>query len=176
VANRKCEHDRRHSTCSICSPESVYKMYAYKAEKRGLRFELTLDQFIEIVQRRCVFCGECVEPRGVDRRNNSRGYVFDNCQPCCGPCNALKGVRDQQTWLAGILKIAKYQEALQKQKALKPPAPLQTTPEPKEELTAPSDAEILEQGHTKLSRQLRPQFRIHDPNVSPEARRYLDGL
>src|SRR6267142_4784220 len=37
--------------------------------------------------------------------------------------------------------------------------------------SVPSEAEILEQGRIKLSNQLQPQFHIHDPNVSPDARR-----
>jgi hypothetical protein len=41
--------------------------------------------------------------------------------------------------------------------------------------SVPSDAETLEQRRTKLLDQLKPQFRVHDPNVSPDARRYLDG-
>lgn len=158
MANRKCEHDRRHSTCSLCSPESVYKMYAYKAVKRGLRFEIAVEQFLEIVQRPCVFCGESMEPRGVDRQDNRRGYVPENCQPCCGPCNALKGVRDQRTWLAGILKIAKYQEILQMQKEVTPPVSVQTTPG-QPDSAVPST-----------------QPRVQDPNISLGARRYLEGL
>ena len=102
-----CEHGRIRSTCSICSPELVYRMYQRRAEIRKLRFELTLDQFQKIIQQPCVFCGELNDPRGVDRRNNRVGYLPENCQPCCGQCNNFKGARDQQTWLEGILKIAK---------------------------------------------------------------------
>ena len=164
-----CDHDIVRGTCSICSPESVYKMYAYKAGKRQLRFELTLPQFQNIVQRCCVFCGEQSDPRGVDRRDNSRGYVFDNCQSCCGPCNKFKGAKNEQVFLSVALKIAKYQEVLQKQKAVKSPVPPQTTTEPTEEPTAPSDGKILGQDRTKTLELLQSQ------SLPLDARRYLDG-
>ena len=41
--------------------------------------------------------------------------------------------------------------------------------------SVPSDAEMLEQGRIRLLNQLQTRFRIQDPNVSPDARRYLDG-
>ena len=166
-----CDHGRVRGSCSLCAPEQVFNMYRRKARKRGLSFELTVGQFIEIVQCCCVFCGEKSAPRGVDRRDNNKGYVHDNCQSCCGPCNKLKSTENEQTFLRLILKIAKYQEVLQEQRAVKPPVPPQTIPEP----TVPSDAEV-EQGRIRLPNQSRPQFRVHDPNISPDARRYLDGL
>ena len=87
----KCLHDRVRSTCSVCSPETVYNQYRYKAEEqRHLPFLLTLDEFTKIVQQPCVFCGEEVKPRGVDRRNNFIGYVVSNCQAACGECNHLR--------------------------------------------------------------------------------------
>ena len=55
-------------------------------------------------------------------------------------------------------------------------------PEPKpqpnkiqEAPSVPSDAEMLEQGRIRLLNQLQTRFRIQDPNVSPDARRFLDG-
>lgn len=171
-----CDHGRVRGSCSLCAPEQVFNMYRRNAIKRGLSFELTVYQFIAIVRCYCVFCGENSAPRGVDRRDNNKGYLHDNCQSCCGPCNKLKSAESEQTFLRLILKIAKHQEGLQTQKALNPPVPPQTSPEPTKEPTVPSDPETLEQGQTELSIQLRPRFRIHGPAFSAEARRYLDGL
>jgi hypothetical protein len=171
-----CEHKIVRGTCSICAVESVYKMYAYKAGKRGLRFEMTLPQFQDIVQRCCVFCGERSDPRGVDRRDNGRGYVFENCQSCCGPCNKFKGAKNERTFLSIALKIAEYQDALQKQRAVKSAVPPLRTAEPTEEPTAPNNAETLEEDRIPALSQLQPHFRVQDPNISLDARRYLDGV
>ncbi len=42
--------------------------------------------------------------------------------------------------------------------------------------SVPSDAEMLEQGRNRLLNQLQPQFRVQEPNISPQARQYLDGI
>jgi len=55
-----------------------------------------------------------------------------------------------------------------------PPLPELPEAEPKtiqEAPSVPSDAEILERGRMQLSNQLS----VQDPNLSPDARRYLDG-
>jgi len=133
-------------------------MYQRRAEKRKLRFELTPDQFEKIIQQPCVFCGEQYDPRGVDRKDNRKGYLPENCQSCCGRCNNFKGARDQETWLAGILRIAKYQESLKIKKAA-PPGP---EPEQKlEPVPSPQPVKLL----------VAPSV---DPTLDPQARRFLD--
>lgn len=113
----KCDHGRVRQTCSVCSPEQVFKTYRYRALKqRHLVFTLTLDQFRKIVLQACVFCGEQYEPRGIDRRDNNIGYNFANCQAACGPCNMLKKELGQQVFLQRVQKIANHQEQLRRRK------------------------------------------------------------
>lgn len=88
------------------------------AKLRGLEFNLTLEQFDSIVTRPCNYCGieyskEVGDYRfgsknqwkphgtykccGIDRVDNDRGYVLDNCVPCCKICNyAKKGLTESQ--------------------------------------------------------------------------------
>src|ERR1700721_2518724 len=128
-----CDHGRVRGSCSLCAPEQVFNMYRGKAVKRGFPFELTVVQFIQIVQSYCVFCGEKSAPRGVDRRDNNIGYVYANCQSCCGPGNKFKSAEIEQAFLRHVLKIAKYQEALKPKKiAALPPLP-ETPDHPKQE-------------------------------------------
>ena len=112
----KCEHDRVRSTCSICKPELVYRAYKHKARQRNLAFDLTQEQFEQLLQQRCVFCG-AYGPLGLDRRDNGIGYVLWNVQPCCGPCNFLKRAMSQYVFLDQVRKICRYQEELQKRRA-----------------------------------------------------------
>lgn len=84
-----------------------YKEYLDGALKRGLPFELTFDQFINLFEQNCHYCG--AEPRvhegelqymnsalkpyrhnGIDRVDTSKGYTLDNCVPCCSICNYAK--------------------------------------------------------------------------------------
>lgn len=80
-------------------------LYSYKrnAEKRNLCFSLTSEQFTNLTQGNCFYCGEKPKNKlkgkwfngdyfynGVDRVNNTRGYTLDNCVPCCATCNRAK--------------------------------------------------------------------------------------
>lgn len=97
----------------------VYRGYKFSAEKRGRPFELTESQFRELTQQCCFYCG--AKPNklmstgnqqsnytynGVDRVDNSLGYVISNCVPCCEFCNKAKGTRtyvEFMEWLANLI-------------------------------------------------------------------------
>lgn len=68
---------------------------AYKKEstqKRKLGFELTETQFAHLTRSPCYLCGfQRASGIGIDRVDNTiRSYTYDNCRPCCGPCNIMK--------------------------------------------------------------------------------------
>src|SRR6266699_6711736 len=80
---KECEHGKRKQSCSVCDPESVWKIYAHGAKKAHRGFTLTLDQFKAIVAKPCDWCSEQNEPRGVDRRDSRLGYYMENADPAC---------------------------------------------------------------------------------------------
>jgi hypothetical protein len=108
----ECEHGIRRQTCSVCKPELVFAEYERKAGLRNLIFRLTLSEFIEITQDRCVYCGT-YEAGGIDRRDNRIGYIRQNCFSCCGPCNFLKGRMEHYKFLALVKRICDYQSELE---------------------------------------------------------------
>jgi len=80
-------------------------LYAYKraARKRNLEFDLSKEEFKEIVTQNCFYCG--IEPQerkpqksyngsmkmhGVDRKDNEIGYTIKNSVSCCSTCNFMK--------------------------------------------------------------------------------------
>lgn len=84
------------------------------AKARDLEFRITEAEFLGLCTMRCSYCG-CqpkeatyrtskkfsrkrvgtgVYAHGVDRVNNSIGYVLDNLVPCCFECNKMKGTMD----------------------------------------------------------------------------------
>ena len=84
-----------------------YKEYKDGASKRELAFDLTLNEFLDIIEKPCVYCGKepdvysgdvtymnrTQEPwkrNGIDRVDSSKGYIQDNCVPCCQRCNYAK--------------------------------------------------------------------------------------
>jgi hypothetical protein len=119
----KCEHDRVRQSCSVCSPEQVYRQYEYKARKRNLSFSLTLAEFEKLTRAECFYCSE-IPAMGIDRRDNRIGYNSRNSVPACVECNFMKRAMLEHRFIARALKIAahqkKKQEALRKETAHTP--------------------------------------------------------
>lgn len=85
VRNYKEEHFR--------NVEGFYSTYIREAKERGLGdFELDFDVFSTLVKDHCYYCKSIVEGEinGIDRVNNDRGYMKDNCVSCCWKCNRMK--------------------------------------------------------------------------------------
>ena len=88
------------------------------ARHRGYEFKLSKEKMREIMKKPCIYCG--VLPgtirtagkhngsyiyNGIDRIDNSKGYIVDNCVPCCKICNfAKKGMSysDFRNWVKKI--------------------------------------------------------------------------
>lgn len=95
-----------------------YGMYRHSAKKRGFEFSLTKNEFKSIVLKPCKYCGQ--EPsnlhhaincngsfvsNGVDRVDSSKGYLTNNCVPCCEVCNKMKLDYSVDSFLAHVEKI-----------------------------------------------------------------------
>lgn len=87
----------------ISARNKLFDHYRRAAIGRGLSFEITLDQFVDITKKNCWYCN--TEPKqiarnkgnygeyiynGVDRLDNTVGYILENCVPCCKICNNAK--------------------------------------------------------------------------------------
>lgn len=61
------------------------------AVKRNLEFLIDIDFYKDnIFDKECYYCGEKYDGMGIDRIDNTKGYIKDNCVPCCGKCNSMK--------------------------------------------------------------------------------------
>lgn len=82
---------------------ALYTGYRNSAKTRGVEWGLNKDDFRAIVSLPCFYCGKFPSQvykqqerygaftyNGVDRVNNSIGYVSSNVVPCCGQCNTSK--------------------------------------------------------------------------------------
>lgn len=77
-------------------PEAHYRFDLYKSRAfhRDRAFEITLEQFLEMVHSPCFYCDKPAAKggrNGVDRVDNAVGYTMSNCVPCCFLCNRAKG-------------------------------------------------------------------------------------
>lgn len=97
----------------------LFANYKKNAKKRGYSFELSLEQFRQLTSMECFYCGASPLKQygitrgnglytynGIDRVENSLGYVPGNCAPCCEPCNRAKLKMTQQEFLSLARRIA----------------------------------------------------------------------
>ena len=78
------------------------KLQAYRdrSARKGIGWELTNEQFIELYNTPCYLCGRSA-PSGIDRVDSGKAYVEGNVLACCGDCNMFKGGLN----LAGFLLL-----------------------------------------------------------------------
>jgi len=94
----------------------LYVQYKQNAKKRNHVFALSEEEFAEINSQPCHYCGGMNEysrishkGNGVDRKDNSKGYVKDNCVPCCSVCNRGKGSMPYDDFIDYIQQLRNYE-------------------------------------------------------------------
>jgi hypothetical protein len=87
------------------SPEWAYQQYKGRAKSRGIEFSLTMKQFMEFWQKPCYYSGLTIETIGLDRIDNSKGYIYGNVVSCHHRCNTAKNTmtRDEFISLCGMV-------------------------------------------------------------------------
>lgn len=125
----RADNIKKHHRCVSCRYEAmridpsqgafnnILSKYKHGAKSRGYAFELTEQGFLAITQQDCHYCG--VEPlqgewyrgngvyiyNGIDRKDNSLGYVAGNCLPCCGTCNQAKSSMNYDQFISWIDRV-----------------------------------------------------------------------
>lgn len=125
--NLKSCYECRGNFKRVTSEFSTFKhLYAgvkgrKNAKLRG--FDLSLEDFIELSQKNCYYCGASpaiskghrewsayVKMNGLDRINNSKGYTLNNVCACCRICNTAKGTMSREEFLAWAFRLVQHQQ------------------------------------------------------------------
>ena len=99
---------------------ALFSRMKASAKTRNLMFTLTFEEFLVFTSECCEYCGERPKQKcqpkeangyylynGLDRQDNTKGYVPGNIVPCCGTCNYAKADRSVKDFLAWAIKIAR---------------------------------------------------------------------
>ena len=95
----------------------VISGYKKDSDKRGHIFELTNDECFKLFKQRCYYCGGgasnlrryskdktiIAKYNGIDRVDNSKGYVSNNVVSCCKRCNRAKDTMSKEEFF-GLIK------------------------------------------------------------------------
>lgn len=125
LAERKLPH-------GVASLNSIYSVYKTSAKKRNLKFEISKEEFIKLTQSECFYCG--AKPsnahgnidnngkyiyNGIDRVDNTDGYIHDNIVPCCKICNYAKNTMSLEEFIYWIAKAYSHTQELPIMKKLR---------------------------------------------------------
>ncbi len=83
------------------SAHKIYSQYKSKSKKRKLDFDLSFDEAMILFKGNCFYCNQVPSNirdvrnskftyNGIDRQDNSKGYILNNCVTCCRICNSAK--------------------------------------------------------------------------------------
>jgi hypothetical protein len=105
---------------------SFMSSYKQNAKNRNRSFSLSKEEFRLVTSRLCRYCGSEPTPffapnrttvtvapylcNGIDREDNSKGYDFENCVPCCRQCNFMKNDAPVEIFIEQIKKISAHME------------------------------------------------------------------
>jgi len=99
----------------------VRNQYRNNARKSGREFKILPKLFAELTSSPCHYCG--IEPsrihrsvwnsgdyayNGLDRVDNSKGYIPENVVPCCYTCNSAKSKMTKSEFLAWVQRVYNY--------------------------------------------------------------------
>lgn len=101
---------------------SIAKNYKQSALRRGHEYSLTFEELEKLISGNCYYCNntptlKVALPRhsdftyiGIDRIDNSIGYVYANCVSCCFICNRAKYILSQEEFLNWIKRLVNFQK------------------------------------------------------------------
>jgi 5-methylcytosine-specific restriction endonuclease McrA len=103
---------------------TVFNAYKQRARKKKIVFDLSKEDFEIVIKANCTYCGvepeNYIEPRGkfikrdkyyyngIDRLDNSIGYTYENCVPCCEKCNKAKRDMPKTEFLEWMVRMVLY--------------------------------------------------------------------
>lgn len=101
------------------NPQIRFTRARSAAKRRGLKWTITLEQYIPLATANCNYCdgffSRVTTGGGLDRLDNSKGYEPDNVVPCCTTCNVVRGDKltpeETRAAVQAVIALRKAQEA-----------------------------------------------------------------
>lgn len=87
--------------------KGYFSSYKNGALRRNYAFDLEYADFVKILLMACSYCG-VEKAMGIDRVDNTKGYIEGNCAPCCTHCNRMKWAHSTEFFLEHIKKITTH--------------------------------------------------------------------
>lgn len=128
---------KKQKSPEMSSFQNLYERYALRARRKGIEFKLTLEEAVKFFRGNCKYCGTKPDQRfnyyicnnglaskwvkdqewasrawvrynGMDRVDNSSGYIKKNLVSACSFCNFAKGQKSKAEFLAWIKRLVRH--------------------------------------------------------------------
>ena len=86
---------------------TIFSVYKRNSTQRNLDFKVDLSFFKKLWGTDCHYCGCKMETIGLDRVDNSVGYIESNLVQCCWTCNKMKNTMGIKDFTSQCVKISK---------------------------------------------------------------------
>lgn len=119
---KKCSTPiRKHTQQTLCTEcksteeksttvKARHYEYIRSAKKRNIEWGLTLSEFAAMWNSNCSYCDDTIATIGIDRIDNTKGYVAGNVTPCCNVCNSMKSGLTHTDWVNQMRRILNHLE------------------------------------------------------------------
>lgn len=97
----------------------LFASYIRNAKNKQFSFQLSKKQFRNMIFDKCYYCGDSPKTlfkkwradegckfNGVDRKDNTLGYILSNCVPCCKQCNYKKNSQHIDDFIQWVKKVS----------------------------------------------------------------------
>ena len=112
---------RRALPGDLAAIRQLIRWYKRSARDRGLVFSISLSEFRTLTSQPCFYCG-CPPNKlitnpsgsskylynGIDRKDNTVGYLLENCIPCCHTHNMMRRDMSQEDFVAACRQVASH--------------------------------------------------------------------
>ncbi len=120
--NAKAMHASNNLPPGVAAFNLLFASYRCSAEARAIAFDLTKDEFRELTQLPCFYCGAAPKIiyapnlpnggyiyNGIDRKDSGIGYSSENCVPCCKMCNWMKNTLSVDVFISQCSAVVNHQ-------------------------------------------------------------------
>jgi len=110
--SKRKDRKRNYKEEYIKNLKTYYKQYINGAIDRGYVIELQFEDFEKLVKEKCYYCDYIKEgeANGIDRVDNSKGYIKENSVACCEICNRIKNIYHPLFFIEKCQIISKKKE------------------------------------------------------------------
>lgn len=105
---------------SEASFNTLLSNYKDRAKKKKLKFSLSKEEFKDLISKNCEYCDSIpsnflkkkksnggITYNGIDRLDNNKGYIKENCITACEICNKAKRdltLKEFTEWLSKMIR------------------------------------------------------------------------